>query len=110
MIGEYAKVGRRYEAKPLFVSAVWKAFLFTLLVLAFHFVEELIKSFLHGGGISRAYGEITMNELLLGQSLIVFSNFIPLFGFRELRRVLGEEKFRALIFGSKEGDKSELPT
>lgn len=109
MIGEYAKVGTRYEARPLLVSAIWKAFLFTLLTLGFHIVEDLIKSLIHGRGISGAYHELATAELL-GQCLIVFSNFIPLFGFRELRRVLGEEKFRALIFGSKEGRKSELPT
>ena len=26
MIGELAKVGKRHESKPLFVSAIWKAF------------------------------------------------------------------------------------
>jgi hypothetical protein len=109
MIGEYAKVGRRYESRPLLVSAIWKAFLFTLLMLGFHIVEDLIKSLIHGKGISGAYHELATAEVL-GQCLIVFSNFIPLFGFRELRRVLGEEKFRALILGSKEGRKSELPT
>jgi hypothetical protein len=43
MIGELAKVGKRHESKPLFVSAIWKAFVFGLLVLVFHFVEEMMK-------------------------------------------------------------------
>jgi hypothetical protein len=29
---------------------------------------------------------------LIGRSIIIFCAFIPLFAFRELRRVLGEEK------------------
>src|SRR6516225_4700068 len=32
MIGEYAKLGRRHENKPVLVSAVWKAFVFGMLV------------------------------------------------------------------------------
>jgi len=43
MIGEYAKIGKRYEYKALLISAVWKSFVFGLLVFAFHVVEEVIK-------------------------------------------------------------------
>src|SRR5580698_8418742 len=32
LIGEYARLGKRYEAKPLLSSALYKAFLFGLLV------------------------------------------------------------------------------
>jgi hypothetical protein len=42
MIGEYARLGKRAEAKPLLISAVYKAFMFTLLVLTFHFLKETI--------------------------------------------------------------------
>jgi hypothetical protein len=43
LIGEAAHLGKKHEAKPLLYSAVYKAFLFSLLVFAFHIVEELIK-------------------------------------------------------------------
>lgn len=48
LLGEYAGLGKRYEHMPLVFSAIYKAFLFGLLVAAFHFLEELIKRFLHG--------------------------------------------------------------
>ena len=108
MIGELAKVGRRHESKPMFVSAIWKAFVFGLLVLVFHFVEEIIKQLLHGGDISGAFHEVRIDDLL-SRSLVVFCCFIPLFGFREFRRVLGEEKFQSMLFGSGEGDKATPP-
>src|SRR5271169_4091119 len=41
LIGEYMHVGKRHEDKPLFVSAIWKAFVFSWLVFAFHIVEEV---------------------------------------------------------------------
>ena len=104
MIGEYAKVGRKYEARALFLSAVWKAFLFGLLVLAFHIVEELVKRLVHGSGVRPALDEIRIDQLL-GRSVVVFCTFIPLFAFREFRRVMGEEKFNALLFKSSVADK-----
>jgi hypothetical protein len=36
----------------------------------------------------------------------VFCTFLPLFAFRELRRVLGEERFAALFFRSGEAGES----
>jgi hypothetical protein len=108
MIGELAHVGTRHESKPLFVSAVWKAFVFSLLVLAFHFVEEVIKHLVHGEKFAGSVNEVHIDDLL-GQVLVVFCTFITLFGFREFRRVLGEENFQAMLFGSKEAGRSAPP-
>jgi hypothetical protein len=82
MIGEWAKVGRRHENKPLYVSIVWKAMIFGLLVFAFHVVEELIKRLVHGGSVSLASREIRFDHLA-GRSIVVFRVFVPLFAFRE---------------------------
>src|SRR6516225_1311703 len=71
MIGEYAKLGRKHENKPLFVSAVWKAFVFGLLVFAFHVIEEIIKRLIHGADLARASREIRLDELA-SRSIVVF--------------------------------------
>jgi len=97
LIGEYAHLGKKHETKPLFLSAVHKAFLFSLLVFAFHIVEEVIKRLWHGENFAIAYHRIRINELL-ARSLVIFCTFLPLFAFRELRRVLGEDNFRSLFF------------
>jgi FtsH-binding integral membrane protein len=52
LIGEYAHLGKKHEAKPLLLSAVYKAFLFGLLVFGFHIVEEAIKRLWHGENIA----------------------------------------------------------
>ncbi len=106
MIGEYAKVGKRYEARALFVSAIWKAFVFSLLVFAFHIVEEIIKRMIHGADVAKASNNIRFDELA-GRGLVVFCVFIPFFAFREFRRVMGEEEFRALVFSGKEPGRPE---
>ena len=98
MIGEYAKLGRRHEEKALLISAVWKAFVFGLLVFAFHVVEEVIKRLIHGEDLAGASRQIRF-EQFAGRSLVVFCVFIPLFAFREFRRAMGEEEFNSLVFG-----------
>ena len=99
MIGEYAKLGRKHEDKALLISAAWKAFVFGLLVFAFHIVEEVIKRLIHGADILKASRGIGF-EQFAGRAIIVFCVFIPLFAFREFRRAMGEEEFRSLVFGN----------
>ena len=109
LIGEYAHLGKKHEAKPLLLAAIHKAFLFTLLVFAFHVVQEVIRLLVHRGNIATALRDIRIDDLL-GRSLVVFCTFIPLFAFRELQRVLGEENFRALFFRAVAPAESDLTT
>ena len=96
LIGEALRAGTRYERKALLHSAIWKAFVFGLLVFGFHIVEEMIKHLIHGKRAIEAFHEIRLDDLLI-RSVIIFCTFIPLFVFRELRRVLGEDRFSDLI-------------
>jgi hypothetical protein len=108
LIGEYAHLGKKHESKPLFLSALYKAFLFGLLVFAFHLLEEVIKALVHGERIATALRETRLDDLLC-RCVIIFCTFVPLFAFRELQRVLGEDKFRSLFFRSGAAATSELP-
>lgn len=97
LIGEYARIGKKLESKPLLLSAIYKAFLFSLLVFAFHLVEEAIKHLLHGENMATVFRDMRVDELL-ARSVVIFCCFLPLFGFRELSRVLGEKEFQNLFF------------
>jgi hypothetical protein len=103
LIGEYAHLGKRHENKPLILSSLYKAFLFSVLVFAFHVVEEMIKHLVHGKAFAGAFHEVRFDDLA-ARTLIIFCTFLPLFAFRELHRVMGEDKFRDLFF------KSGMPT
>ncbi len=99
LLGEYARIGRKYEQRPLILSAAYKASLFVVLVFAFHVVEELVKRLLHNGHFAGALTQVRVDDLL-GRGIVVFCTFLPLFAFRELRRVLGEKRFMELFFRS----------
>ena len=103
MIGENPKLGKRHEDKSLFVSAIWKAFVFSLLVFAFHIVEEVIKRLIHGADLAKASRELRLDQLAT-RAIVVFCIFIPLFAFREFRRVMGDAEFQSLVFGSVGGE------
>jgi hypothetical protein len=98
LIGEAAHLGRKQEAKPLLVSAVMKAFLYTLLVFTFHVVEELVKRLIHQHDLAGAFHDLRFDDLV-ARSVVIFCTFIPFFAFRELGRVLGQDKFRAILMG-----------
>lgn len=97
LIGEYAHLGKKYEDKPLLLSSIYKALLFGLLVFAFHIVEDVVKQLLHRESAAAAFHNMRIDHLL-GNTLVIFCTFIPFFAFREVRRVLGENKFQALFF------------
>jgi hypothetical protein len=101
MIGDLAKIGKKHESKPIFFAAVWKSFLYGLLVFAFHIVEEVVKRMIHGASVEKASREIRFEEMG-ARTVVVFCCFLPLFMFLELRRRMGEEEFRALFFGKKD--------
>jgi len=100
LIGEAVRAGKKFEGKALLFSAIWKSFVFGWLVFAFHIVEEMIKNLIHGKGAIEAFREIRLDDLL-SRTVVVFCTFIPLFVFRELRRVMGQDNFRALFFHSQ---------
>jgi len=100
LIGEASHLGRRYEARSLLLSSIYKALLYGLLVFGFHIAEEAIKRLLHGGNIADVFRDMRLDDLLC-RTLVVFCTFIPFFAFRELRRALGEDKFNDLVFHAR---------
>jgi hypothetical protein len=106
LLGQDLHLGKKHEQKALLISAIYKAFLFGLLVFAFHLVEEAIKRLLHGNSIAVAFHDVRIDDLL-ARTVIMFLTFIPLFAFLELRRVLGDEKFHGLLFKTREAAKSD---
>ena len=97
LIGEALHAGTKFERKALIYSALWKAFIFAWLVFGFHLLEEIIKGKIHGETLAAVFHDIRIDDLLVRTGLI-FITFVPLFIFRELRRVIGDENFQTIFF------------
>jgi len=98
LIGEMLHVGRSYEKRPLYQSVLLKSLIFAALVLVFHVVEEVVKRIIKSEPSGTVMHGLHWTDMV-SRALVVFCAFVPLFGFRELRRVLGEEKLYALMRG-----------
>jgi len=59
----------------------------------------------YGADLAKALREIHFDELA-ARSIVMHCVFIPLFAFRELRRVMGEDESRTLLFASGGGGKA----
>ncbi|MGN6733799.1 MAG: hypothetical protein ACTHMB_17800 [Candidatus Binatia bacterium] len=101
MIGDLLRLGRRMENKPLIVSAVFRAVMFSVWVAIFNVLEETVRGLLHGQGITGGFEDILNRGWyeLLSRCVVIFAAFIPFFSFKELERVLGQEKLRTLFWG-----------
>jgi hypothetical protein len=103
LLGEHARLGRGSENGPLIFSTLDKSFLFTALYICFHSAEVVVHSLLEGKRLSGALHEaiVIQSGDLLGRALVVFFAFINFFALREIRRVMGVERFRQLFLGQR---------
>jgi hypothetical protein len=109
LIGELAGLGKRHEEKPLILSTVYKAFLFSLLAAAFRVLEDTLRGLTHGRGWAAAFGDLSSggwNELL-GRTVVMFLAFIPFFALMEVGRVMGEDKLFDLFYRKRAAGESD---
>jgi len=103
MIGGVVRLGRGLEDKPLIYPTVYKTAVFTVLVAVFKVIELEIRGLLTGEGLAGGLAALCEKglPLVLANALVVFAALIPFFGVKELGRVLGDAKIRALFFRNR---------
>ena len=102
LTGEYLRLGKQLEHRPLIYSTLYKSFVFALLVAVFHILEDAVKGVLHREGMVGAFAALSgrgMGELL-AHSVVMFCAFLPFFALREIERVLGEGRVADLFLRS----------
>jgi hypothetical protein len=103
MIGEVLRIGRGLEKKPLIIPTLYKTLVFTLFLAIFTVLENVFRGLWKGTGFTGnvvEYLGVGLHEFF-ANSLVVFVTFIPFFGVKELSRVIGQDKIRALFFRSR---------
>jgi hypothetical protein len=92
----------------LIYPTLYKTVVFTLFVAVFTLIEHGVKGLWKGEGFTSGIVDFFgkgSNEIL-ANSLIVFVAFIPFFGIKELGRVVGQDKIRALFFRRRDDRES----
>lgn len=103
LIGQAAGAGRKYENKPLIIPSLYKTVVFAAWVVGFKVFEHLTDGLLRGKGLAGGVHEILSEGWyeILANGLVVITAFVPFFAVKELGRVLGREKLRALFFRTR---------
>jgi hypothetical protein len=102
-IGSVMRLGHWFENRPLIWSTIGRSVMFTIWLALFNAIELTVKGFFHTfsfQGSMEALSRIGSYEYL-GNSLIVFTCFIPFFAFKELSRVLGPKMVLDLFLKGK---------
>lgn len=99
LIGEAIHAGTRFEEKALLYSAIWKTFVFGWLVFVLHLLEEMLKHLVHTQSVAAAFHDVRLDDLLM-RTIVIVCAFVPLFVFRELRRVIGGDRLRDIFLRS----------
>jgi hypothetical protein len=100
MIGDLLRLGRRLDRRPLIVTTLYRTVVFSLWVGAFSVVEETVRGLLHRRGLLGGVEEIVTRNWheVLAECVVTFAAFVPFFAFKEVERVMGEKKFRAVFW------------
>ena len=105
MVGEAFRISRGLEQKPLIFPTLYKTLVFTLFLAIFIVLENVIKGLWKGTGFTGDIVEFlgVGSHEFLANCLVVFVALIPFFGIKELSRVIGQDKIRALFFQKRDG-------
>ena len=99
LLGQYARVVKIFNDRPLIVPTLYKVILFSLFALAFEVLERVIGGFFHGKDLLASLQEIMSAgwDELLARTLVLLVAFVPFFAFGEIARVLGEGSLSELF-------------
>jgi hypothetical protein len=106
LVGEHLHMGTRFKDKPLIYSILYKSFVFALLILGFHLVENLAMGYWHGKTVVESLPILSSGDPreILDVSVVAYVVLLPFFAFREIARVFGRKELWSLVFRERVGD------
>lgn len=103
MVGDILHLGRALDQKPLIMSTLHRTVVFSVWVAAFSVLEATVRALLRKQGLMGGLEELASKGWyeILGWVIVLFVAFVPFFALKELDRVLGEGRLRALFWRSR---------
>jgi hypothetical protein len=100
LVAEDFHFGTRFHGRSLAYSIVYKAFIFTLILICFYVIEHLVFGVWHGLSVDESFPRFGGKGLepIVAIALIMFVVLTPFCAFREIGRVVGRDALRSLLF------------
>ena len=99
MIGHAVRLGERRRPRRMAFALLAKAAVFLLFLMALSAAEEVVRGLVHGRTVLASVRELWGGTLLqvFATSLLMLLILIPYLAFKELARVVGPERLRAVL-------------
>jgi hypothetical protein len=99
-VAEELHVGENLQERPLIYPVLFRSFLFAVILVFFHLIEEIVTGALRGKPVAESLSTVAGGTLkgILATGVIVFVVLIPFFAFREMAKLVGSETMRELLF------------
>lgn len=100
LLGDFLRLGERFDARPLIIKIIYKAFVMSILALFMSILEYSIEGLWNKKDVIGIFEEIIYkgNGEMLAHAAIMFVNFIPLFTITETGRAMGDNRLFELLF------------
>lgn len=100
LVAEDFHFGSRFQDRSLAYPIVYKAFVFTLILICFYIIEHVVFGMWNGLSVDESFPKFGSKGLepIVAIALIMFVVLIPFCAFREIGRVVGQAALRSLLF------------
>jgi hypothetical protein len=100
LVAEGLHLADRHKDKPLIYPTLYKSVVFFVLLVLFSILEKVVRGFFEHKAITESLSELGGGSLpaILAGALVMFVVLVPFFAFREIGRVLGQNKLYDLFF------------
>jgi hypothetical protein len=100
-------IGRRLREGPLVYPILYRAVLFSVVLIAAYALEDVLVGAWHGKAMAEVLPEVGGGPCGLASfGWIMFVALIPYFAYQEIGRVLGETTLRALLLTRRPAPKA----
>jgi hypothetical protein len=97
-LGEVLHVGKKAAGKALLFSVFWNSALFTIVLMAFHILEEALVKVWHGQSLTASLSEaVATPRDVFVTMLLMFVVLIPFFFAKGLIEILGKDEIKKLL-------------
>jgi hypothetical protein len=100
LIGQAIHLGERFRHKPLIYEVLYKSVIFLVVLVALSYIEEIVVGAIHGRTVVQSIAEIADGRWLeiAMTCALLWLILLPYFAFQQISEVLGEGKFRQMLF------------
>jgi hypothetical protein len=100
LVADMFHIGDSVKDKPLIYPIIFRSLVFSVILMSFHIIEEIIVGMWHGKNMIESIPAVGGGSLkgILVVGLIVFIVLMPFFALREIGIVVGNNKLYELFF------------